>query len=532
MKSLIFKLSSILLMILLVPSCTKKVKEDLATAPKYVLSITEITNSKAPALQSFTHGVSGNEWLLFAGRTNNKNDSIGGLHSIFKGNYANTSFLPPSFNDSLFVYNPISNAKPIRMHYKTVVETINKQCFEQIGEMTIPCIELKNFLNQNLSIFRNTNALVKQDGNFLYTVGGYGAPVNDVNTKNYLTFNQIARIHVPNMIKLIKGEKLSLQNLKSLISVGKNKHLVSTGGEMYKFDDVLYLAGGHNFGSSAPSFSQGQKYVNAVYPFKVSTADKPYKLTVTIQDTISDVTTPSAKGTDAVSIFRRRDGPITPNFYKVNGEIKRGLTFYTGVFRPDSTAIVNGKKTSYHLAWNNAIYVHPEKIVESKKYTYDASYNQKNFNVYSCPNIALFDSDSEIIHTYLLGGIGDGKRAAVGHLSGFTNTGVHIKMNIGNPTLKSTHTVLDYNIFNSGNNEPPFYGAESILFLNKSLPFSNNSDEIIDLKKAFNDTDSNSIKIGYVLGGIEAFQSNPGTYGKRNSRASNKIWKVTLTKQF
>ena len=143
----------------------------------------------------------------------------------------------------------------------------------------------------------------------------------------------------------------------------------------------------------------------------------------------------------------------------------------------------------------------------------------------------LFDSSSEILHTFLLGGIGDGHRAKVGHLSGFTNTGVHIKMNIGNPTLKSTHTVLDYNIFESGKNEPPFYGAESILFQNKNLPYSNNSDEIIDLEKAFHNIDSNSIEIGHIFGGIEAFQPNPGTYGKRNSRASNKIWKVTLTKQ-
>ncbi|QTD36667.1 hypothetical protein JL193_10995 [Polaribacter batillariae] len=516
--------TSILLFCMLT-SCLQKEANKVKIAPTYILSISAVENSKAPALQSFSHGISGDEWLLFAGRTNSENDN-GGLHDIFNGNYANTSFLPPSFNDSLFVYNSKTNEKPISMHFKTVIEKMNEQCFEKIGEMTIPCIEMRGFLNEHLTIFRNSNALVKQDKDYLYVVGGYGAPVNNVNTQNYLTFNQVARINIPNMIKLIKGENLSLANLKSLISIGKNKNLISTGGELYIFDDTLYLAGGHNF-----TFTS-QKYVDAVYPFTVSSSKKPYQLNINIKDTISDATSPSLKGTDATSIFRRRDGPITPNFYKVNNQIKKGLTFYTGVFRPDSTVIKNKDTTNYHLAWNNAIYVHPKKIVNSKKYTYDSNYNQNNFNVYSCPSFVLFDSESETLHTYLLGGIGDGKRAAVGHLSGFTNTGVHIKMNIANEPLKSSHTILDYNIFNNKTtNKAPFYGAEATLIPNSNLPKSNNSNEIIDLNKAFNDTDADSIEIGYIFGGIEAFRSNPGSYGPRNSRASNKIWKVMLKKQ-
>ena len=51
--------------------------------------------------------------------------------------------------------------------------------------------------------------------------------------------------------------------------------------------------------------------------------------------------------------------------------------------------------------------------------------------------------------------------------------------------------------------------------------------EIIDLNKIKTD----EIFIGYVYGGIEAFRSNPGTYGKTFSRASNVIFKVTLKKK-
>jgi hypothetical protein len=51
--------------------------------------------------------------------------------------------------------------------------------------------------------------------------------------------------------------------------------------------------------------------------------------------------------------------------------------------------------------------------------------------------------------------------------------------------------------------------------------------EIINI----NENKGSSLDIGYVFGGIEAFESNPGRYGQSKSRASNKIWKVTLSKK-
>ena len=529
MKKTILYLVSISFILFLINSCSTNVGNRNEIIPQYYITIDSTINKNAPALQSFSQGVSGDEWLLFAGRTNSIKTYEGGLHNL-DSNYKNTSFIPLSFNDSIFVYNPILDNKPIKIHYNTLVEKISEECFEKIGELTIPCIKLRSFLNENLSIFRNTNALVKQDGDFLYVVGGYGAIMDSLNTANYKTFNHVSKINVPNMIKLIKGENLPLYDVKNIISVGKNEKLISTGGELYILNNTFYLSGGHNFGGKA---ANGQKYVDAVYPFTLETFDddeNSYILNVIVDTPISDVPNPQASGTDATSIFRRRDGPITPNLYKVNSTIKPGLTFYAGVFRPDSIVINNKDTTSYHLAWNNAIYVHPEKNVGSKKYTYDSSYNQKNFNVYSCPNFVFFDTKSEILHTFLLGGIGDGERAKIGHLSGFTNTGVHIKMNIGDESLRSSHEVLSYDIFKKGQNKPPFYGAEGILFPNKNLTYSEFSEEIIDINKSISN-ENKSIFVGYIYGGIEAFESNPGTYGQGKSRASNRIWKVTLTKQ-
>ena len=521
MKTHSNKLSILTICLLVFFSCNRTNLKEIDSNFPYQLSISATNKTNAPALQSFVHGYKGSEWLLFAGRTNKNKDSIGGIHNL-NSNYTNKSFPPASFNDSLYVYNVDLDSKPYKMHYNQVVNAAFKNCMEVIGELTIPCFQQKEIFKKNLNIFRNSNALVKQDGDYLYVVGGYGASVDSVKTKYYVTFNQVAKINVPNMIKLIKGNKLSSSELKDLVSFGKNDKLISTGGEMYKFGKTLYLSGGHNFTYSS------QKYVDAVYPFTAEESrSTPYNLDITVSNPISDVPDPTAKGTDAISIFRRRDGPITPNLYKIDNTIKRGLTFYTGVFRPDSLSVKGTDSTYYHLAWNNAIYVHPKK---STSYTYDKAYNQKNFNVYSCPSFVLFDASSDNLHTFLLGGIGDGSRAPVGHLSGFTNTGVHITMNIDQ--LKSTHEVLDKNIFidNAANN-PPFYGAEAILFPNKSLNYfqtsNGNPTEILDISKL----EGSTIDIGYVFGGIESFHSNPGTYGWKKSRASNKIWKIELKKK-
>ncbi|MBL4604191.1 MAG: hypothetical protein JKY02_00550, partial [Flavobacteriaceae bacterium] len=115
--------------------------------------------------------------------------------------------------------------------------------------------------------------------------------------------------------------------------------------------------------------------------------------------------------------------------------------------------------------------------------------------------------------------------------------------NIAIYPLRSTHELINPgNLYSkdSDNATPPFYGTEAVLFSNSALPVvkassinlkTNRPDmintEIIDMLKI----DSNEIFIGYVYGGIEAFRSNPGTYGKTYSRASNVIFKVTLKKK-
>ena len=240
---------------------------------------------------------------------------------------------------------------------------------------------------------------------------------------------------------------------------------------------------------------------------------------------ISDVSDPNGISSDDTSIFRRRDGPITPSLYfnTLNNKLEESIAIYAGVFKPGEDL----------EAWNDAIYVHPNWAGNNNRlYTYDQEYNQNNFNVYSCPSVVAYDASSKTLNTFLLGGLGDGNTKKEKRLSGFTNTGTHIKLKVDGNPLKSTRTTFSKNLFgtNTTSNTAPFYGAEAIFFPTNGFINITESKEIIDLKATFTGN-VKSTNVGYVFGGIESFHSHPGTYGKTKSRASNKVWKVTLHKQ-
>ncbi len=441
----------------------------------------------------------------------------GGLHGITTGNYGSTSFLPLSFNEDIFVYDVVQDTIT-GMSYSDMVDAVQKAKPENT--------QLINALKTYGTVFRNSNPLVTQEGEYLYVVGGYGTPLGQTTSNGaYQTFDHVAQIHIPSMINLVSNKPKQVTWTK-LFSASSNTTLKSTGAEIFKLDDTFYLAGGHDFGLNALG---GQKYLDAVYPFTMSpNTSNPYQLDITVSAPISDMTVAQLKTaySDANSKFRRRDGPVVPSLYKNSaGVLQEGLTFYAGVFRPDSVVGTGKNKVNWHLAWNSAIYVHP---TIGKEYTIDNAYNQQNKNIYATADFTLYDSNSDKVHTFLLGGIGDGKSAGALQLSGFTNAAMQIEFDVS--AMKSTWT-LNPNVYGTTN----FYGAESAFIENAQSsikPFSlanGKVTELIDASKTF--ATSNTIDLGYVYGGIEAFQANPGTFGPKNSTASNKVWKVTLTRK-
>ena len=520
-KNIIYCLSiSILLCLFL--ACHKGKKVILI--PEYTILVDSTNNSNAPTLQSFAHGVYKGKWLLFSGRTNQKDDN-GGLHDMTKkSDYSEESFPPPSYNENIYVYNPAKDS----------IGSISID--EMIGVVIEKYPEYNlDTLAKYKTVFKNTNPLVKQVGDYLFVIGGYG-PLDFNNPSNgYITYNHIAKIHIPSLINLIKKDYAKV-NSDKLFAFAQNKDLVSTGGELHYIGGnttsagTFYLAGGHNFGKSAPNFSNGQKYLDAVYPFgigpKLINKDTiKHALSISLNSSISDVSDPNGTSSDNNSIFRRRDGPITPSLYfnSLEQRLEESIAFYAGVFKPGEDL----------EAWNDAIYIHPNWANNNNKlYTYDSTYNQKNYNVYSCPSVVAYDDSTKILHTFLLGGIGDGNTSKEIRLSGFTNTGLHIQLPVDSSPLKSTNSVFSQNIFReSSTNTKPYHGAEAIFFPASTYTSTQVSPDILDVSSTFSGEDK-TVEIGYIFGGIEAFDSHPGTYGTTKSRASNTVWKVALQKQF
>ena len=521
-------------------SC-KPTKEEATAIPEYVVSVTQMTQQNAPALQSYAHGVNGADWLLFAGRTNRINDD-GGLHDL-NANYTNTSFLPLSYNEDIFVYN-VEKDEVTALSFNEVVSEISSftPAKGSTDSTAIAALlpKIAAALKANGTVFRATNPLVRQEADFMYVVGGYGTPLDQTDNGNaYITFDQVAKINVPAMIKVIKGDmnSLSLTDWQTLVAFGKSGkvdpivilgQLVSTGGELFKIGDIFYLAGGHNFTANS------QQYVDAVYPFTMSVSTNDlFTLDIVVSAPITDVpTTIGTAAADATSKFRRRDGPIVPALYiDANKNLTEGLAFYGGVFQPDSVVTLDIKNkegkdstVSYLRAWNTAIYINPSA---ASNYTIDTDYNQKNFNVYACADFELYDEASGTVSTFLMGGIGDGTYQGPQTLSPFTNSLTQVRYDLN--TGKSTPKVIDQNIFGSTS----FYGAETEFMYNSKQAISfmtvnGDATEIIDADKTFEE--GKGIDLGFIYGGIEAFNNTPGTFGRGNSTASNKIWKVMVTK--
>lgn len=538
MRNNILKFGIFILLISLVQACVPgegdQKMNQVPSPALFDITVEAMSNVNAPDLQSYVHAQYGDEWLLFAGRTNQDKDN-GGLHNM-NANYADGSFPPPSFNDHIYVYNVSSDQK----------DSISIVDMEKVLKRYFPksAAAMKGFE----SVFRNSNPVVNQAGEYLYVIGGYGAEnFNDgaKGRKKYITYNHVARLNIKDMINLVKGNYDAInKNYLMAFTKDTTNTLISTGGELMISGSIaaqnltLYMTGGHCFGNNCAT---GQKYVDASYPFSLdidTTKAKNYhKLLISFSHAISDVSDPKGVAADNISAMRRRDGPIIPQLFKspVSGSVQQGFAFFSGVFKAGQDSDLQ--------AWNDAVYIHPSwSNKENTLYTYDRDYDQKDYNVYAAPSFAIYDPSTEKTNSYILGGIGDGKPAPNGFLSGFTNTGMRIETSIvtdfeSGTVINSTNEIFSQNVYGTSDvNEPNFYGAEAIFFSKddsfmyeisngKSTPAT--TTEVFDYSKI----NENEVVIGYVFGGIEAFEANPASYGPSKSRASKKVFKVILTKR-
>ncbi|WP_425638298.1 hypothetical protein ACPUEN_02745 [Algoriphagus yeomjeoni] len=498
---------------LLFISCGDKTNESTVSSDSvyaYSLSLEAVTeNYLAPGLQSFAHAAIGDDWLLFAGRMNG-NDTLGGLHNL-NADYSLKSFPPKSFNPFIYTFNPTTGTQSF-INYSDMLNTIRAMAAGTNGEaedIREICKKVGDILAEHGRIFMCTNPQVVQSGDYLYVVGGYGPPLNVTPTSgNYTTTDEIARINVPLLMRITNQDwNLTVAEWEDLFRFGNNPTLRATGGELKRLNDQFYLAVGHNFDTA-------QVYLNAVYEFNFSEDATSLALEATVTDTISDISPAvllnNPKMADSTSTFRRRDLPIVASLYlDQDSNLAPNFALMGGVFKYGETL----------AAWNDAIYITPKGV---DQYYIDSQHDQKDCNIYSCPDFVIYDSQSSELHTFLPGGIGDGK--ADNDLSGFTNTLGYAKFNLN--TKASSFDTLS-NVFPSNY----FYGAEAVFIPNSNANYVTINDEqtdVIDGESTF--TSSDPVHIGYIYGGIESYEASPSTYGSGKSGASNKVWKVMVSR--
>ncbi len=504
------------------------VKEETSpTAFDLSFSLSQMTgNTNAPELQSFAHAVYGDYWLLLCGRTNYEDTDNGGIHDINtkQADYTVNSFPPNSFNTNILLYN-----------FKTDnLTTIPMSAFESFLNNAMADSQeegMEDYVTQLLpltSYLRCSNPLATQEGDYLYIVGGYGTnPDSTTSSASYQTFDAITRIHVPSLVNLLTSQPVT--NWNNFYRVGFNTALQSTGGEAHMINGTLYVCGGHNYGKGA---RKGQQYVDAVIPVNVSNdPNNILGLIVNPGTAITDVPVDSL-GTayaDNNSKFRRRDGPMVPILVEQQGSYVEGVGFYGGVFKPGRAL----------QAWNDtAIYVTPDLSGSSyalSTYTFDINYDQKGYNVYSCPDfgaVAYNPSGNLQLYTFLPGGIGNG--GSDGNLSAFSNTCVTAVLDPS--ALTSTPIIDQGNIFDGSGD---YFGAEAAFMPanNSEIVYyeaASGTTDFIDVNASFS-SNGGTLDIGYIYGGIEADTASPAAgktntgYGPGLSKASNAIWKVQLT---
>lgn len=457
-----------------VESTSDKVESSETEAPFSVKVEEDLSFEGLPSLQSFVLATSNDrsKWLMFAGRNN-------GMHDFGNDNYEEKSFPVQHFNDQLYVYDIAS---------------------KELSQMPADDIEEAMGL-----MFKATNLQHLQKGNALYITGGYGENIlanSDETLERWTTYSYMAKIDVDGMIKAI--EEKNKTALNASILWGEDEAVRATGGELFQIDDYFYLAGGHVYkgifslkkdGSITPT---SQTYLDAVHRFKLS--EKNGKLV------LSDLTKVTDGKPDNETQFRRRDLPVTPAIQLVNGNLLESISMYAGVFTaPDNK--VPGLAANDNWVW-------PIYIYKDGSYSIDESYEQQS-NVYAAANFVVYDPGTQVLHTTILGGIM--------HNNGneFSNEVLTINRPLSGDMV-STATQQAAMGFDK------YYGAEANVVYSEQNRLSGLDAAIFDLSAM---EEGAEVVVGHFYGGIEALIPNPGGFGEGKSFASNKVFKISITKE-
>ncbi len=423
-----------------------------------------------PALHSFGLGETEGAWLLVGGRTN-------GFHGF---NLPDQNFPFKTANQNIFVYN--------------------------LSSHTTESISVDVFPTTLKEQYSATNMLCRQVDSFLYIAGGYGVIKSGQPDSAWVTHSTLSRINISRMVRAIHNHDTA-EILASAVYL-QDSHMASTGGELFKMSDGnFYLCVGHKFTGAYGDTSAAtkQEYLDEVRVFQLTETDSSIALAGAVQ-AINDGLN------DTITQFHRRDLVVAPNV--MTGGNGYGISILGGVFTYTSgcPSCNGGNPFRY------PIYIMPGS---TPAYKVDSAYTQAS-NIYSAPNLQMYDSVNDIMFTTIFGGLGDtlypGKTdTTAGDNASFTKLVLTVAHNNSNGTTSS--------IYNA-NGMPAWVGSEGIFVKAQGVnTYKNNPLGIID----YNQLPNGNHVIGYIYGGIYSnnVQWNPP---QNPTTASAKVYKVMVNK--
>lgn len=398
--------------------------------------------------------------------------NLPGLHSFAFAQYDGKWLLLGGRIDGLHARQPF-NAFPASGNNKViyVIDPITNQKWERNVS------ELPTAIAEQL---QSSNPQFCQDGETLYYLGGY---CFSVTANDHITFDKLTAIQVPELMNAI----INNAPVNSYFKQISDTAFAVTGGHLVKMNDRFYLVGGHRFDGrynpmGNPTYVQ--KYTNQIRSFKINNTGS--QLSISEYQVISDPVH-----------LRRRDYNLISQIFPGGTE---GFTISSGVFQENA----------------DLPFLYPVDVTPTG-YQPITTFNQYLSN-YHTANVSLYENDLQQMHTLFFGGIS----------RYYYNNGVFTQDD-NVPFVKTISRLSRgangiFEEYNLPIEMPAYHGASAEFFINTSLPHTNN--DVIKLNEIMSDT----ILLGYVVGGINSTTINPFSQNQtsQNTSANSTHYRVKL----
>ena len=323
-----------------------------------------------------------------------------------------------------------------------------------------------------------SNMQFYQQDSILYMLGGYGwsDSIND-----FRTFNTLTIIDIPSLVSNIEQQV----DINACFRQISDSVLAVCGGALQKIDSTFYLVFGHKFDGRYDQKIQGgfftQEYTNQIRTFKLQ--DDGVNALLIDYNFIEDT-----------SNFHRRDYNLVPQFFNDNSY---GFTAFSGVFQ-----------YGINIPYFNLVDITPFN------YSVNDSFYHHLAN-YHCAVMPLYDGNT--MHTVFFGG------SSMYYIDSISNSMLLDSLVPFVNTISVVSRYADGTIIENSlsNKMPGLLGTNAYFIPNENITLQGG---IIDL----NNFSSDSLHVGYIIGGIKSPMPNISKIDASMSEASSHIYKVYI----